>query len=143
MIQVILMRQHHRFPRQELHPDFRNAVYVDPRGVTGLVPLAAGNAYRRLSTVLNARRGPRRRRPSRACATSRRSSATRARCSVADLTTRLTLRRAAQYTKLSAATILRAVRRGELTAFRVGGRRLIRFRAHDLKVWIQPQVAAS
>jgi excisionase family DNA binding protein len=62
---------------------------------------------------------------------------------VADPTTWLTLRGAAQHTQLSPATLLRAVKRGELIAFRVGGRRLIRFRAHDLDGWLEEQVVVS
>lgn len=50
------MRQHQKFPRVELHPDFRNAVYADPRGVIRLGPLVGYFAYHRLSTILNARR---------------------------------------------------------------------------------------
>lgn len=56
---------------------------------------------------------------------------------MANPTTWLSLRSAAQHTQLSPATILRAVKRGELTAFRVGGQRLFRFRAHDLDAWLE------
>jgi len=62
---------------------------------------------------------------------------------VASPTIWLSLRGAAQHTKLSTATIVRAVRRGELTAFRVGGQRLLRFRAHDLDAWLESQRVAS
>jgi excisionase family DNA binding protein len=56
---------------------------------------------------------------------------------VANVTTWLSLKGAAQHTQLSTATILRAVKRGDLAAFRVGGQRLLRFRAHDLDTWIE------
>jgi hypothetical protein len=50
------MRKHQKFPRRELHPEFRNAVYADARGITRLAPLVGWVAYHRLSTILNARR---------------------------------------------------------------------------------------
>ena len=55
----------------------------------------------------------------------------------------LSLKGAASHTKLSTATILRAVKRGDLTAFRVGGQRLLRFRAHDLDRWMESHMAVA
>jgi hypothetical protein len=52
------MRKHQKYPRRQLHPEFRNAVYADTRGIIRLAPLVGYNAYHRLSTILNARRVP-------------------------------------------------------------------------------------
>lgn len=99
------MRQHQKYPRLELHPDFRNAVYADPRGVTRLAPLVCWNAYHRLSTVLNARRVP---------ATPKNVERLRTLAALvgypgevfrANPTIWLSLRGAAQHAKLSRATI--------------------------------------
>ena len=61
---------------------------------------------------------------------------------MANSTIWLSLQGAADHTKLSPATILRAVKRGDLTAYRVGGQRLYRFRAHDLDAWLESQVVS-
>jgi hypothetical protein len=53
------MRLHQKYPRLELDPEFKRAVYADPRGVTRLAPIVGYVAYHRLSTILNARRVPR------------------------------------------------------------------------------------
>ena len=55
----------------------------------------------------------------------------------------LSLKGAAQHAKLSTATIVRAVKRGELPAFRVGGQRLLRFRAQDLDRWLETHQAVA
>jgi hypothetical protein len=39
------MRLHQKYPRAGLHPQFRDAVYADPRGVTRLAPLVGWSAY--------------------------------------------------------------------------------------------------
>lgn len=52
------MRKHQKYPRRELHPEFRSAIYADARGITRLAPLVGYFAYHRLSTILNARRVP-------------------------------------------------------------------------------------
>jgi excisionase family DNA binding protein len=61
---------------------------------------------------------------------------------VANPTTWLSLKNAAKHTQLSTATILRALKRGEIQAFRVAGKRLLRFRAHDLDRWLESEVAS-
>jgi excisionase family DNA binding protein len=55
----------------------------------------------------------------------------------------LSLRNAAAHAQLSPATLLRAVKRGDLTAFRVGGQRLLRFRAQDVDRWLESSAVAS
>jgi hypothetical protein len=50
------MRLHQKAPRATLSPEFKNAVYDDPRGVCRLAPLAGFPMYVRLSALLNARR---------------------------------------------------------------------------------------
>jgi excisionase family DNA binding protein len=56
---------------------------------------------------------------------------------VANPTTWLSLKGAAEHTQLSTATIVRAVKRRELEAYRVRGQRLLRFRAQDLDKWLE------
>jgi excisionase family DNA binding protein len=53
------------------------------------------------------------------------------------------LRNAAIYAQLSPPTLVRAVKRGELIAFRVGGQRLLRFRAQDIDRWLLSSAVAS
>lgn len=48
----------------------------------------------------------------------------------------LTLADAAKYTQLSSATLLRAVKRRELQAFKVSGKRVWRFRSADIDAWL-------
>jgi excisionase family DNA binding protein len=52
------------------------------------------------------------------------------------MTTWLRLPEAAAYAKVSDATIRREVSRGALRAFRVGGRKALRFRTSDLDQWL-------
>ncbi|HKW00711.1 MAG TPA: helix-turn-helix domain-containing protein [Vicinamibacterales bacterium] len=60
------------------------------------------------------------------------------------MTTWLTPREAAQYARLNEVTLRRAVKSGDLTAFRVNGKRQVRFRAVDLDAWLaKHQVQAS
>ena len=53
------------------------------------------------------------------------------------------LRNAATYAQLSPPTLVRAVKRGDLMAYRVGGQRLLRFRAQDLDEWLSSSRVAS
>jgi excisionase family DNA binding protein len=59
-----------------------------------------------------------------------------------DSTPWLTLHEAAAYTKLSPATITRARKRGELTGYKVSGRKLWRYHVADLDRWLQKGAAA-
>jgi excisionase family DNA binding protein len=53
------------------------------------------------------------------------------------MTTWLKLPEAARYAQVSAATIRREVARGALRAYRVGGRKALRFRADDVDSWLR------
>ena len=55
----------------------------------------------------------------------------------------LSLKGAAPHLQVSTATILRAVKRGELPAFRVGDQHLLRFRARDLDAWLESTKAVA
>jgi excisionase family DNA binding protein len=58
----------------------------------------------------------------------------------------LKIQEAAAYAKVSEPTIRREVRGGRLAAYRVGGRKCLRFRVEDLDAWLsasrtpQPEV---
>jgi excisionase family DNA binding protein len=60
-----------------------------------------------------------------------------ARLIVSDLREWLTRNEAEQYTRTSAATILRAARSGRLRAFKLNGARVWRFRLQDLNAWLE------
>ena len=49
----------------------------------------------------------------------------------------LTLIEAAQYAKVSGVTLRREARAGRLRGYKVGGRRLWRFKAEDVDAWLQ------
>jgi len=52
------MRLHQKYPRAQLQPEFKNAVYAHPRGIVRLATDAGFAYYGQLSIILNARRVP-------------------------------------------------------------------------------------
>ena len=57
------------------------------------------------------------------------------------MTAWLTLAEAASYAKVSSVTLRREAKAGRLPAYKVGGRRVWRFRVEDVDAWLQqPEV---